>query len=81
MTTKVNGELRQETKLGDMIFSVEQTIRHLARGRTLRAGTVVMMGTPSGVAAFMKPEPTWLTSGDCVEISVEKIGTIKNRFV
>ena len=81
MTTRVNGELRQESRLDDLIFSIDQLLRHLSMGRTVKAGTVVMTGTPSGVAAFMKPAPQWLVKGDVVEIMLEGVGTIKNTFV
>lgn len=51
--TKVNGEVRQQTRTDDMIWSVGQIIEHLSRGTTLRAGTCIMTGTPSGVGLFM----------------------------
>lgn len=79
MTTRVNGEERQTTKLDDMIFSVEEVLRHLSKGRTVRRGTVVMTGTPIGVGAFMKP-PQWLKKGDVVEVELEGVGRIRNRF-
>lgn len=79
LTTKVNGELRQSTKLDDLIFDVPKIIRHLSRGTTLRKGTVIMTGTPSGVAAFMKP-PQWLKDGDSVEVEISAIGMIENRM-
>jgi 2-keto-4-pentenoate hydratase/2-oxohepta-3-ene-1,7-dioic acid hydratase in catechol pathway len=77
MKSIINGEVRQSTKLDDMIFDIPALIRHLSRGVTLRRGTVIMTGTPSGVAAFMKP-PQWLKDGDIVEIEVEKIGKMAN---
>jgi 2-keto-4-pentenoate hydratase/2-oxohepta-3-ene-1,7-dioic acid hydratase in catechol pathway len=80
ITTWVNGEERQTTKLDDMIFSVEEILRHLSKGRTVRRGTVVLTGTPSGVGAFMKP-PQWLKKGDVVEVELEGVGRIRNRFV
>jgi 2-keto-4-pentenoate hydratase/2-oxohepta-3-ene-1,7-dioic acid hydratase in catechol pathway len=49
---EVNGELRQQAPLSDMIFGVAEVIRHLARLYWLRAGDLVYMGTPSGVAAL-----------------------------
>lgn len=39
-----------------------------------------MTGTPSGVAAFMKP-PAWLEDGDVVEVEIEKIGRLRNKMV
>lgn len=76
----VNGEKRQSTHVDDLIFGIPQILQHLSRGTTLRKGTVIMTGTPSGVAAFMKP-PAWLQDGDVVEVSIDKIGSIKNRVI
>ena len=79
MVTSVNGEQRQSTKLNDLIFDVPTLIRHLSRGMTLRKFTVILTGTPSGVAALMKP-PAYLKDGDIVEVEIEKIGKIRNRM-
>jgi 2-keto-4-pentenoate hydratase/2-oxohepta-3-ene-1,7-dioic acid hydratase in catechol pathway len=46
--TRVNGEVRQEIKTEDMIWSVRQIIAHLSRGTTLRRGTAIMTGTSDG---------------------------------
>ncbi|RVX69036.1 hypothetical protein B0A52_06749 [Exophiala mesophila] len=77
MKSIVNGEERQSTRTDDMIFDIPAILRHLSRGLTLRKGTVIMTGTPSGVAAFHKP-PKWLQEGDVVEIEIEKIGRMRN---
>jgi len=79
-TTSVNGEKRQETGTDDMIWSVKQIIAHLSRGTTLRKGTAIMTGTPSGVGLFMKPQG-FLKGGDVVEIRVEGIGSLVNEMV
>ncbi|OCK95621.1 uncharacterized protein K441DRAFT_658329 [Cenococcum geophilum 1.58] len=78
--TKVNGQKRQETGTEDMIWSVAQIIEHLSRGTTLRAGTAIMTGTPSGVGLFMKPKG-FLGGGDVVEVYFEGIGSIINKMV
>lgn len=77
--TKVNGEKRQETGTDDMIYTVGQIIEHLSRGTTLRAGTAILTGTPSGVGIFMEPKG-FLKDGDEVEIYVEGIGSIINKM-
>lgn len=77
--TKVNGEIRQETNTSDMIWNIKQIIAHLSRGTTLRTGTAIMTGTPSGVGLFHKDG--FLKDGDVVEVSVTGIGAIKNRMV
>src|ERR1700744_3702831 len=80
LCTRVNGEQRQHSKTDDLVFEIPASIRHLSRGKTLRKGTVIMTGTPSGVAAFIKP-PAWLQDGDVVEMELKNVGTIKNKMV
>jgi len=77
--TNVNGRKRQETPTSDMIWNVKQILAHLSRGTTLRKGTAIMTGTPSGVGLFH--EDGFLKDGEVVEISVTGIGAIKNRMV
>ena len=77
--TKVNGKIRQETNTSDMIWNVKQIIAHLSKETTLRKGTAIMTGTPSGVGLFRKDG--FLKDGDVVEVSVTGIGAIKNRMV
>ncbi|KAF2660198.1 hypothetical protein K491DRAFT_765654 [Lophiostoma macrostomum CBS 122681] len=77
--TKVNGEKRQETGTDDMIFTVAQIVEHLSRGTTLRAGTAIMTGTPSGVGLFREPK-AFVKDGDEVEIYVEGIGSLVNKM-
>lgn len=77
--TKLNGEKRQHTATDDMIFPIARIVEHLSRGTTLKAGTAIMTGTPSGVALFMTP-PGFVKDGDEVEIYVEGIGSLVNKF-
>jgi 2-keto-4-pentenoate hydratase/2-oxohepta-3-ene-1,7-dioic acid hydratase in catechol pathway len=79
-TTKVNGEVRQDTETSDMIWTVAQIIEHLSRGTTLRKGTVIMTGTPSGVGLFMEPKG-FLRDGDIVEVAIDGVGTLRNKMV
>lgn len=80
MRSLVNGEERQNTLTNDLIFDIPAIIRHFSRGMTLRRGTIIMTGTPSGVAAFMKP-PAWLQDGDVVEMELQEVGTMRNKMV
>ena len=80
LETFVNGELRQQTHTDDLLFGLKDILINLSRGKTLRKGTVVMSGTPSGVAAFMKP-PVWLKDGDVVSVRIEGLGTLRNKHV
>lgn len=78
--TRVNGELRQKTGTDDMIWSVRKIIAHLSRGTTLRRGTAIMTGTPSGVGLFMVPKG-FLKDGDVVEVEIERVGALRNKVV
>lgn len=71
-TTRVNGKVVQQTGTDDMIWSVRQILHHLTRGTTVRAGTVIMTGTPAGVGFFRKE---FLQDGDCVEVEI--VGEMK----
>ncbi|KAK4893283.1 hypothetical protein LTR27_008406 [Elasticomyces elasticus] len=80
LKTWVNGELRQDCKTDDLIFGITAIIQHLSQGMTLRRGTVIMTGTPNGVAAFLRPH-NWLKNGDVVTVEIESIGTIVNKMI
>ncbi|NQV56789.1 MAG: fumarylacetoacetate hydrolase family protein [Rhodospirillales bacterium] len=74
---RVNGETRQNSTLGNMIFKIDELIAHWSQ-TDLRPGDMVTTGTPSGVAAGDKSEggPRWLKPGDVVEIEVDGLGTL-----
>ena len=80
LTVRVNSEQRQQANTNDLVFDVKEIIKFLARGRTIRVGTIIMTGTPSGVGAFLTP-PIFLKHGDVVMVEIEKIGIIKNRVI
>lgn len=77
--SRVNGELRQNSSTGCFISGIAQVIHELSAAMTLRAGTVISMGTPAGVGMGFTP-PKFLKSGDTVECYVEGIGTLQNRI-
>ncbi|MCG1020056.1 fumarylacetoacetate hydrolase family protein [Sutcliffiella horikoshii] len=78
--TKVNGEVRQRESTGLMIFSIPEIIATISKGMTLEPGDIIATGTPAGVGKGFEP-PRFLKKGDVVEVSVEKIGTLKNVVV
>ena len=75
--TRVNGELRQNGHTSEMIFSIPEIIATLSRGMTLEPGDIIATGTPAGVGKGFNP-PKYLQSGDIIEITIEKIGTLRN---
>ncbi|KAJ9144176.1 Fumarylacetoacetate hydrolase family protein [Pleurostoma richardsiae] len=77
LKTIVDGEVRQEEYVEDMLFDCAYLVSYLSSGTTLQKGSVIMTGTPGGVGAGMSP-PRWLTPGTQVDVSIEKLGTLKN---
>jgi 2-keto-4-pentenoate hydratase/2-oxohepta-3-ene-1,7-dioic acid hydratase in catechol pathway len=80
ITTKVNSEVRQNSSSSNMVIPIRRIISVLSRTMTLEPGDIISTGTPAGVAMSMK-EPRYLKDGDTVEITIEKLGTIRNRIV
>lgn len=80
LSSSVNGEPRQKGVVSDMVFDIPTLIAHLSATITLETGDVILTGTPPGVGLGMNP-PRYLRDGDVVECTVEKLGTIRNRFV
>lgn len=78
--TRLNGNVMQSARTSQMIIDVPSTIEFFSSFTTLRPGDVIATGTPGGVG-FARTPPVWLTPGDVVEVSIETIGTIRNRVV
>jgi len=76
LSLTVNGERKQDSSTGDMIFKIDSVIEHISAGITLRAGDIISTGTGPGVAAFT--DHRFLKQGDIVEATVDKIGTLRN---
>ena len=77
VTTRVNGELRQDDVAGNMRFGIEYQVHYLSTFISLDAGDVIFTGTPTGAGARFDP-PVWLKPGDVVEVTVPEIGTLRN---
>ncbi len=73
----VNGEKRQDGNSSQWIYGIQDVIADLSAAMTLRAGTVVSMGTPAGVGMGFTP-PKYLTSGDVVRCEADGIGILTN---
>ena len=76
----INGELRQNSNTGLLIFNIPHVISELSQGTTLKAGTIISMGTPAGVGMGFQP-PKFLKKGDVIECRIEKIGSLKNYVI
>ena len=74
---EVNGQTLQDGNTGDMIFDVPALIESLSSTMTIRAGTVILTGTPAGVGMGRTP-PAWLKPGDRVAVEIDKLGRLEN---
>ena len=73
----VNGEIRQESNTGSLIFDIPTIISTISAGITLLPGDVIATGTPAGVGIGFTP-PKYLKPGDVVSLEIEGIGTLDN---
>lgn len=77
LTTRVNGEVRQDDRTGRMIFGFRKLINYISTFTTLVPGDMIVTGTPTGAGARFEP-PIWLKPGDVVEVSATGLGTLRN---
>ncbi len=77
ITSRLNGEVMQDSSTKEMIFSVAELISRLSESLTLVPGDVIATGTPLGVGAFRTP-PVFLRDGDVIDVEVEGIGKLTN---
>ena len=77
LLTKVNGEVRQDALVSQLIFDIPTLIETLSRVMTLEPGDLIATGTCAGVGIGFDP-PRFLKSGDRVAITIDPIGTLEN---
>lgn len=81
ITTTVNGEVRQQAQLQQMLFKPDAIIEFVSQYITLQEGDIIFTGTPSGVVLGKNESKyDWLKSGDTVSITISGIGTLVNQF-
>ncbi len=80
ITCRVNGELLQSASTAQLAFSVPRLLAELSQGMTLRAGDVILTGTPSGIGNARDPQIR-LGEGDLVETGIAGLGSLVNRVV
>lgn len=80
LTTRVNGEVRQDDTTASMIYGFARLIAYVSTFMTLEPGDLILTGTPTGAGARFDP-PRWLVPGDVVEVSVPEIGALSNAVI
>ncbi len=79
MTTKINGELRQNSSTNNMFIRIPEIISKISKVMTLEKGDIISTGTPAGVM-LNKPNAVFLKDGDKVEMEIEGLGILNNTI-
>ncbi|RPB03692.1 hypothetical protein L873DRAFT_1760014 [Choiromyces venosus 120613-1] len=79
ITTRVNNELRQDSNLSELIFSIPTLVSTISSSQTIQPADVIATGTPAGVGIGCSP-PVYLNPGDVVQVSVSNLGTLTNTI-
>ena len=79
LTTKINGELRQNSSTKNMFIKVPEIISKISKVMTLEKGDIISTGTPAGVM-LNKPNAVFLKDGDKVEMEIEGLGVLENTI-
>ena len=82
MTTKINGNLRQNSSTSNMFIKIPEIVSKISRVMTLEKGDIISTGTPAGVM-LNKPNAIFLKDGDKIEMEIENLGILNNtvRFI
>jgi 2-keto-4-pentenoate hydratase/2-oxohepta-3-ene-1,7-dioic acid hydratase in catechol pathway len=80
LTTRVNGETRQDDRTSRLIFGFRYLINYISTFTTLVPGDVIVTGTPTGAGARFDP-PRYLKPGDVIEVEAENIGVLRNGVI
>ena len=80
LTTRVNGELRQDDRTSRLIFPFRYLISYISTFATLVPGDIIVTGTPTGAGARFDP-PRYLKPGDVVEVEAEGVGLLRNGVI
>jgi len=79
MTTKINGELRQNSSSNNMFIKIPEIVSKISKVMTLEKGDIISTGTPAGVM-LNKPNAVFLKNGDKVEMEIENLGMLNNTI-
>ena len=80
LTTRVNGETRQDDRTSRLIFGFRYLINYISTFATLVPGDIIVTGTPTGAGARFDP-PRYLKPGDVIEVEAEGVGILRNGVV
>jgi len=79
LTTKINGEIRQNSSTDKMFIKILEIVSKISRAMTLEKGDIISTGTPAGVM-LNNPNALFLKDGDKVEMEIENLGVLRNTI-
>ena len=77
ITLRLNGQVRQHSNTGQLVFPPAALISRLSQTLTLEPGDVISTGTPAGIGSKQTP-PSFLKEGDEIQIEISGIGVLQN---
>jgi acylpyruvate hydrolase len=80
ISSTLNGKVMQSARTSQMLVDVPSAVEFFSSFTRLAPGDVIATGTPGGVG-FARNPPVWMHPGDVIEVTVEDVGTIRNRLV
>ncbi len=80
ISSTLNGQVMQSARTSQMLVDVPSAVEFFSSFTRLAPGDVIATGTPGGVG-FARTPPVWMHPGDVIEVTVEDVGTIRNRLV
>ncbi|MEW9922195.1 fumarylacetoacetate hydrolase family protein [Marimonas sp. MJW-29] len=80
LTTRVNGNVEQNAPISDLAIGIPEIIAYASTVLTLRAGDVIVTGTPGGVGRYRTPQ-LFLEPGMDVEVEISKVGVLRNEVI
>ena len=79
MSTKVNGEIRQNSSTSNMFIKIPEIVAKISKVMTLEKGDIISTGTPAGTM-LNKPNAVYLKDGDEIEMEIEGLGILNNTI-
>ena len=80
LTTRVNGNVEQNALISDLAIGIPEIIAYASTVLTLRAGDVIVTGTPGGVGRYRTPQ-LFLEPGMNVEVEISNVGLLRNEVI
>ena len=80
LTTRVNGNVEQHAPISDLAIGIPEIVAYASTVLTLRAGDVIVTGTPGGVGRYRKPQ-LFLEPGMTVEVEITNVGVLRNGVI